>query len=150
MAADDLYREYLVELYRHPHNFGLLQAPDVRQEGVNPLCGDQVTVDLALGRAADGTTRVREARFEGRGCAVSMAAASILTDLAPTRSLDQLMAMGEQDMVAEMGLATLTPARVKCAVLALKTLQAGLDAYRRGGLGQTAGERRGAVTTEEG
>ena len=142
MAGDDLYREYLVELYRHPHNFGLMESPDVRQEGVNPLCGDQVTVDVAL----DGG-RVREARFVGKGCAVSIAAASILTDLAPSRSVPELLAMDEGAMVEEMGLGALTPARVKCAVLALKTLQAGIEA-RQGAAG--GGEAKRVVTTEEG
>lgn len=145
MAGDDLYREYLVELYRHPHNFGLMDRPDVRQEGINPLCGDQVTIDLAL----DGES-VREARFAGKGCAVSIAAASILTDLAPTKSVPELLAMDEAGMVSEMGLSSLTPARVKCAVLALKTLQAGIE-----GAAERAGAAAGArvkriVSTEEG
>ena len=145
MAGDDLYREYLVELYRHPHNFGLMDSPDVRQEGVNPLCGDQVTVDLLL----DGE-KVRGARFVGKGCAVSIAAASILTDLAPTRTVPELMAMDEAAMVSEMGLQSLTPARVKCAVLALKTLQAGVEATKdRTGAASGAKTRR-VVTTEEG
>ena len=139
MAGDDLYRQYLVELYRHPHNFGRLEAPDVRQEGHNPLCGDQVTIDLAL-----SDDRVAEARFDGKGCAVSVAAASILTDLAPGKSADELLAMTDQDMVAEMGLDGLTPARLKCAILALKTMQTGLRAHR----GEAAQAR--AVTTEEG
>jgi len=141
MAADDLYRQYLVELYRHPHNFGLMEAPDVRQEGLNPLCGDQVTIDVTL-----DSGRVRSARFDGKGCAVSIAAASILTDFAQGRPESELMAMGEEDMVAEMGLGSLTPARVKCAVLALKTLQTGLAARRDD---QAAAGAR-PVTTEEG
>jgi nitrogen fixation NifU-like protein len=141
LAQDDLYRQYLVELYRHPHNFGPLESPDVRQEGVNPLCGDQVTIDLRL----DGE-RVREARFVGKGCAVSIAAASILTDLAPTRSVSELLAMGEAEMVTEMGLGSLTPARVKCAVLALKTLQAGIE--ERQAAREMSAKR--IVTTEEG
>lgn len=143
MAGDDLYRQYLVELYRQPHNFGSLEAPDVRQEGHNPLCGDEVRIDLAL---ADG--RVREARFEGKGCAVSIAASSILTDLAPGRTTEELLALTDQDMVNEMGLETLTPARLKCAILALKTMQTGLRAYRAA----PAAARQGtaAVTTEEG
>ena len=139
-----MYREYLVELYRHPHNFGLLESPDVRQQGVNPLCGDQVTIDLAL----EGST-VREARFTGTGCAVSIAAASILTDLAEGRTVGELLALDEAAMVAEMGLTGLTPARVKCAVLALKTLQAGL--VGRAGETQGAGPRtRRTLTNEEG
>ncbi len=145
MAGDDLYREYLVELYRHPHNFGLMDSPDVRQEGANPLCGDQLTVDLAL----DGD-QVREARFVGKGCAVSIAAASILTDLAPSLTVPALMAMDEARMIEEMGLGALTPARVKCAVLALKTLQAGIEGAS--GPTKTASGVRSKriVTTEEG
>jgi nitrogen fixation protein NifU and related proteins len=145
MAGDDLYREYLVELYRHPHNFGLMPSPNVRQEGVNPLCGDQVTIDLAL----DGE-QVREARFTGKGCAVSIAAASILTDLAPSRTVPDLMAMGETQMVEEMGLGALTPARVKCAVLALKTLQAGIEGASDGAHAGAGARGKRIVTTEEG
>jgi nitrogen fixation NifU-like protein len=133
VAADDLYREYLVELYRHPHNYGLMAAPDLRQEGQNPLCGDEVTIDLRL----EGE-RVAEARFEGRGCAVSMAAASILTDLAPGRTLAELVAMGDEEMLAEIGLPSLTPARRKCALLALKTLQVGARARGEAGVGAGA------------
>lgn len=142
MASDDLYRQYLVELYRHPHNFGRLEAPDVRQEGHNPLCGDQVTIDLAL---TDDT--VREARFDGQGCAVSIAAASLLTDLVPGKTADEVLALTDLDMVAEMGLDGLTPARLKCAILALKTMQAGLDGHRGGAEARPAMR---TVTTEEG
>ncbi len=121
--SSDLYREYLVELYRSPHNYGRLENPDVRQEGANPLCGDQVAIELRM----DGD-RVAEARFEGKGCAVSTAAASILTDLMPGKRVDEILAMTDEDMLHEMGFETLTPARLKCAILALKTTQQALGA----------------------
>lgn len=130
--SSDLYREYLVELYRNPHNFGRLEHPDVRQEGANPLCGDEVTIDLAL----DGD-RIRAARFEGRGCAVSTAAASILTDLLPGKRLDEVLRMTDADMLQEMGFESLTPARLKCAILALKTAQEGLRTKAVGESGET-------------
>jgi nitrogen fixation NifU-like protein len=122
-ALDELYREYLVELYRHPHNYGLMDAPSVRQEGQNPLCGDEITVDLQI---RDG--RVEDARFVGRGCAVSQAAASILTDLMKGKAVAEVLAMTHEDMLAAMGFdpQSLTPARHKCAALALKTVQEGL------------------------
>lgn len=142
MAGDDLYREYLVELYRHPHNFGRLETPDVRQEGHNPLCGDQVTIDVGL-----AGERVREARFQGQGCAVSIAAASILTDLVPGKTVEEILSLTDKDMVTEMGLDGLTPARLKCAILALKTMQAGLEG-RRGDAEAPPAVR--TVTTEEG
>lgn len=122
--SSDLYREYLVELYRSPHNYGHLESPDVRQEGANPLCGDEVTIDLRL----DGD-RIGAARFEGKGCAVSTAAASILTDLMPGKRPREILAMTDEDMLAEMGFESLTPARLKCAILALKTTQEGLKAH---------------------
>jgi nitrogen fixation NifU-like protein len=120
---DDLYREYLVELYRHPHHYGLMDRPTVRQEGQNPLCGDQVTIDARLtGDLVD------EVRFEGQGCAVSQAAASLVTDIVPGRRVSEVLAMTHADMLEAMGFdaRTLTPARHKCAALALKTLQEGL------------------------
>lgn len=123
ISLDDLYREYLVELYRHPHNYGLMDQPTVRQEGQNPLCGDEVTMDVQLDRGV-----LQDIRFIGRGCAVSQAAASILTDLAKGRRSEEVLAMGYEDVLEAMGLdpEVLTVARHKCAALALKTLQEGL------------------------
>ena len=72
---DDLYRDYILEHYRRPHNFGVLDAPSATYEGANPLCGDRITMQLAVD---DGV--VREVGFTGRGCAISQASASLLTD----------------------------------------------------------------------
>ena len=72
---DDLYRDYILEHYRRPHNFGIIEQPDARYEGANPLCGDRITIMLGI---RDGI--VSEVAFTGRGCAISQASASLLTD----------------------------------------------------------------------
>jgi nitrogen fixation NifU-like protein len=118
---DDLYREEILEHYRQPHNFGTLAAPDVVEEGHNPLCGDRVT--LALSFTDDG--RVEDVAFTGRGCAISQASASMLTDDIRGRTLAELGALRSDDVLRLLGI-EISPARLKCALLSLDTLQRAL------------------------
>src|SRR5947208_3367169 len=76
LALDALYRDLIIEHYRSPHNYRSLPAPDVRTEGMNPLCGDEITLDLRF-----AGTAVTESGFTGRGCAISQASASLMTDV---------------------------------------------------------------------
>jgi nitrogen fixation NifU-like protein len=92
---DDLYRDEILEHYRQPHNFGTLAAPDAIHEGSNPLCGDRITIMLAL--SDDGI--VRDVAFSGRGCAISQASASLLTDEIKGRSIGEVEAMTNQDIL---------------------------------------------------
>jgi nitrogen fixation NifU-like protein len=119
---DDLYREEILEHYRQPHNFGTLASPDVVQEGDNPLCGDRITLSLAL--SDDG--RVADVSFTGRGCAISQASASMLTDDIRGRSLDELAALDRDHVLGLLGI-EISPARLKCALLSLDTLRRALD-----------------------
>jgi nitrogen fixation NifU-like protein len=114
---DDLYRDEILEHYRQPHNFGTLDAPDATYEGNNPLCGDRITMMLAL--AEDGT--VRDVAFSGRGCAISQASASLLTDEVKGRQLSEVEALTNQDILDLLGI-EISPARLKCALLSLDTL----------------------------
>lgn len=118
---DDLYRDEILEHYRRPHNFGTLTSPDAMHEGSNPLCGDRITMMLGIGPA--GT--VDEVAFTGRGCAISQASASILTVGIKGKRLDEVARLGAQDVLDDLGI-EISPARLKCALLSLETLQGAL------------------------
>jgi nitrogen fixation NifU-like protein len=118
---DDLYRDEILEHYRHPHNFGTLPEPDAVFEGSNPLCGDRIT--LMLGISEQGT--VEDVAFTGRGCAISQASASMLTDEIKGKSLDEVSRIGVPQVLDELGI-DISPARLKCALLSLDTLRRAL------------------------
>lgn len=119
---DDIYREQILEHSKHPHNFGTLEAPSVSHEEHNPLCGDRVRIDLAI---ADGV--ITDVRFNGRGCAISQASASLLTDELRGMSVDAAKAYSKDDLLELIGIPLgKNPVRLKCALLSLKTLKAGL------------------------
>jgi nitrogen fixation NifU-like protein len=117
---DQLYREVILDHYKNPRSHGLLDAPDVQAEGQNPLCGDEVTVSLRF----DGDT-ISEVGFEGRGCAISQAATSMLTELVQGKSADEVARMPKEELLDEIGI-PLTPVRLKCAILGLGVLKVAL------------------------
>lgn len=118
--ADSLYREIILDHYRNPRNRGTLDPHDYSAEDVNPLCGDEIRIDV---RMADG--KVDEIKFSGRGCAVSQASASILTEMAEGLTLDEVKALTKEDLLEEIGI-PVSPARLKCALLSLKVLKSGV------------------------
>ena len=107
----DMYTERLLEHYRQPRNKGHLEQPDLAAEEYNPLCGDRVSVEA---RVEDG--RIVEVRFDGRGCALCLGAASILTELLQGRRLDELKGLGKDEFLAELE-SPIRAARLKCALL---------------------------------
>lgn len=119
---DDLYRDEILEHYRQPHNFGTLDDPDASYEGNNPLCGDRITMMVSI----DGAGNVHDVAFSGRGCAISQASASLLTDEIRGRSIGEVKAMRNQDILDLLGI-EISPARLKCALLSLDTLQHALQ-----------------------
>jgi nitrogen fixation NifU-like protein len=119
---DDLYRDEILEHYRQPHNFGTLDEPDATYEGNNPLCGDRITMMLTL----DDAGTVSDVAFSGRGCAISQASASLLTDEIRGRSVEEVETMKNQDILDLLGI-EISPARLKCALLSLDTLQHALQ-----------------------
>lgn len=121
---DDLYREYILDHYKHPRNYGELDPFDVRYHDSNPLCGDEITMTVRLD---DG--RVADVRFIGKGCAISQASASILTENIKGRSVDELRELTSQQVIDDLGV-DVSPARRKCALLSLKVLQGGLFGLR--------------------
>ena len=116
----DLYREVILDHSRNPRNKGQLDPADFSYEDTNPLCGDEVRIDL---RVVDD--RVSEIKFSGRGCAISQASASMLTEMVAGRPLDEVKALTKDDLLDELGI-PVSPARLKCALLGLKVLKAGI------------------------
>ncbi len=116
---DDMYRDYILDHFKNPRNHGQIERPDISYSDSNPVCGDEIRIDMKL---EDG--RVSDIRFSGRGCAISTASASILTETIKGLSLDDVKKLGRKEMLEMLGI-PLTPVRVKCALLALKAVKAG-------------------------
>ena len=119
---DNLYRDFILEHYREPHNRGVLEPSDLRFADANPTCGDEMSLTLRLD---DTGRRVADVAFDGRGCAISQASASIMTDELRGRSLEELRELDPRSVVAGLGV-PIGPARLKCALLVYKVLQGAL------------------------
>jgi nitrogen fixation protein NifU and related proteins len=117
---DQLYREVILDHYRNPRGHGVLEHADAEAEGQNPLCGDEVSISVAF----DGDT-ISDVRFEGRGCAISQAATSMLTELVVGRDAGEVARMPKEELLDEIGI-PLTPVRLKCAILGLGVLKVAL------------------------
>ncbi len=117
---DDLYRELILDHYKNPRNHGELDPADGKAQGHNPLCGDEVEVTVNFDQDAIG-----EIRFKGRGCAISLAATSMLTDLVKGLTASEAAALDKQELLDEIGI-PLTPVRLKCAILGLGVLKVAL------------------------
>ena len=124
MSFDDLYRQNILDHYQSPRNFGTLEHPDISAEDSNPLCGDVIRIDLKI---EDG--KVADVRFTGKGCSISRAAASMLTEEIRGKSLEEVKRIGKDEVLEMLGI-ELGPVRLKCALLALKTLKVGVYGIR--------------------
>jgi nitrogen fixation NifU-like protein len=120
---DDLYRDHILDHYKDPRNYGQLEDADVSAEGQNPLCGDQLSIDL---KVRDGL--IDQIRFNGRGCAISQAATSMLTEMVVGKPVGDVAALTRDDIVEEVGI-PLSPVRLKCALLGLGTLKVALHRH---------------------
>lgn len=118
---DDLYRDYILEHYRRPHNFGVLESPSATFEGSNPLCGDRITMQLTV----EGGI-VTDVGFTGRGCAISQASASLLTDEIKGKAVTDVAGFRADDLLELLGI-EISAARIKCAMLSFDSLQHLLD-----------------------
>ena len=117
---DQLYREVIIDHYKNPRGHGLLDDADGVADGQNPLCGDEVTVSVRF----DGDV-ISDVGFEGRGCAISQAATSMLTELVVGRNADEVARMPKEELLEEIGI-PLSPVRLKCAILGFGTLKVAL------------------------
>ena len=122
--SDDIYREIILDHYRNPRNKGKLIDADVSIHDRNPLCGDEVDIHLKV----DGDN-VRDIKFEGRGCAISQASASMLTEMVMGKALTSVKGLTKEDILENIGLLNLGPARIKCALLSLKVLKLAMVKY---------------------
>jgi nitrogen fixation NifU-like protein len=118
---DDLYRELIIDRYKNPHFRGSLEPHDITFEDDNPLCGDHIRIDLRI----DGDNRVSEVAFDGHGCAISQASADLLAESVMGKTLDEVKQINKQDILDMLGI-ELGPVRLKCALLSLKVLKAGV------------------------
>ena len=119
---EDMYREVILDHYKNPRNYGELAEPHAHAEGQNPLCGDEVSISV---RFADDGETIDDVRFEGRGCAISQAATSMLTDLVKGRKAEDVATLPKEELLEEVGI-QLTPIRLKCAILGLGVLKVAL------------------------
>ncbi len=117
---DDLYRELILDHYQHPHNHGEIPEADISYEDSNPLCGDKIRIDIRL-----KNNIVEDVKFNGKGCAISQASASMLTDELLGKSLDDVKKIDKQFILDMLGI-PLGPTRIKCALLPLKVIKAGV------------------------
>jgi nitrogen fixation NifU-like protein len=122
---DDFYRENILDHYRHPRNTGTLDEATHSHEENNPLCGDVIRIDLHVNES----NIIDQVAFSGRGCAISQASASMLTEMIEGKTLDEAKQIGKEDILEALGI-EIGPVRMKCALLSLKVLKAGAYGLR--------------------
>ena len=137
MSSADIYREIILDYYRNPRNYGKIQNPDIAQKDSNPLCGDELEMHLNI-----KDNKVADVKFTGKGCAISQASASMLTELIIGKDFEYVKKLTKEDILDNLGLHDLGPARIKCALLSLKVLKYGLYSYLSEKLKDTASADR--------
>ena len=128
--SSDLYREIILDYYRHPRNYGKLDNPSIQAKDTNPLCGDVVEIQIQL----DNQKKAMEVRFNGKGCAISQASASMLTEMVQGKTLEEIRGIGSEKILEALGTPDLGHTRIKCALLSLKVLKTGVYSF----LGESA------------
>ena len=120
--VDDMYREVILDHYKNPRGHGVIEDADAQAEGLNPLCGDEVTIYVQF--EDDGET-IDDVKFSGRGCAISQASTSMLMEMVKGRKAEEIAALPKEELLEEIGI-PLTPIRLKCALLGLGVLKVAL------------------------
>ncbi|MCP8320882.1 MAG: SUF system NifU family Fe-S cluster assembly protein, partial [archaeon] len=115
----DMYAEMIIDLYRHPMNYGKLENPDIKAKDTNPICGDIIEIQIKLNKGV-----VKEVKFNGKGCAISQASASLLTEMIKGKKINELKKLDKKDILDALGI-EIGPVRLKCALLPLKVLKMG-------------------------
>ena len=124
---DDLYREQIIERYKNPLHRGTLDPHDITYEDDNPLCGDRIRIDLRV----DGDDIVTDAAFSGQGCSISQASADLVVEYVIGKKLDDVRSLTREDVLDLLGI-QLGPVRLKCALLSLKVVKAGVYGLAEG------------------
>ncbi len=119
-----IYSEIILDYYRNPRNKGKLDKPQIQSKDTNPLCGDIIEIQMEL----DGDSKVKDIKFNGMGCAISQASASMLTELVKGKSLDEARKISKEEILSLIG-GQLSAVRLKCALLSLKVMKMGLYNY---------------------
>ena len=120
--SDQLYREVILDHYKNPRGHGVIDPADAAAEGMNPLCGDEVSIYVSF--EEDGET-IHDVKFSGRGCAISQASTSMLMEMVKGRKATEIAELPKEDLLEEIGI-PLTPIRLKCALLGLGVLKVAL------------------------
>ena len=115
---DDFYRDFILDHYRNPRNFGHLEHADASAEDVNPLCGDEIRMEIAVGSNGE----VTDIRFSGKGCAISQASASMLPESVVGMKLEDVARLSKEVVLENVGIG-ISPTRMKCAMLGLRVLK---------------------------
>jgi len=119
-----IYSEIILDYYRHPRNKGKLENPQIHARDSNPLCGDVIEIQMVL----DGISKVKEVKYNGQGCAISQASASMLTEMIQGKTLEEIRKISKDDILSLIG-GQLSAVRLKCALLSLKVMKTGLYSY---------------------
>ncbi|MEM0163966.1 MAG: SUF system NifU family Fe-S cluster assembly protein [Thermoplasmata archaeon] len=122
---ENLYLDFILEHYKNPRNFGTIEHAQVDEKGSNSSCGDEIELFLKINNNV-----VEDVKFYGKGCAISQASASILTELIKGKTIEELNNFKSEDLLKELGI-TLTPVRLKCALLSYEVLKRGIEKYRK-------------------
>jgi nitrogen fixation NifU-like protein len=119
----DMYQELILDYYRHPRNHGTIEGADLQARDTNPLCGDEIEISAKVSGG-----KISEIKFGGKGCAISQAAASMLTEFVKGKPVEAVKDVTRDDVLGMLGI-ELSPARLKCAMLGLKVLKVGAYTY---------------------
>lgn len=125
-SGEDMYREHILDHYKHPRNFGVVNEPSVDHEANNPLCGDQIRLTFKV----NANDEVEDVKFTGRGCAISQASASLLTSRVKGKPLSEIKGIDRDQVVQMLGI-PISPVRLKCALLSLAVLREGIEIYEK-------------------
>ncbi|MEK6904044.1 MAG: Fe-S cluster assembly sulfur transfer protein SufU [Nanoarchaeota archaeon] len=123
--VDELYKQQIMEHYRSPRNKGVLENAEIDFFELNPLCGDEIRLTMKLNGG-----RVKDVKFDGRGCAISQSSASLMTEEFKEKTLDELKKISQEDVLRKLGI-NVGPGRLKCVLLILKALQRGIFLYEK-------------------